>query len=245
MDLPVFASTPEKFSLAGWHAWGPRLSTVSAWQRWAIDGSYEETDSQPALAGLKPMQRRRLQPFGRMALEALIGLGPNAGQPIVFASRYGEVGRSLVLLEELAQTAAISPQGFSVAVHNAVPGIYTIECGALAPVSAIAAGADSFAAGIFEACALLAEGTPEVWLCVCEEPLPGIYACFADEPQATYAFALALRPGDEFSFGRINAQVAVDEPPALVFLRALLRRESTTIPTTSSAWYVECGAGQA
>ncbi len=241
MDVSAFASVPESFSLAAWHAWSPRLSSIPAWERWAVEGCSEEIDSQPALAALKPMQRRRLQPFGRMALETLIGLGPNTGQPIVFASRYGEVGRSFILLKELAETGAVSPQGFSVAVHNAVPGIYTIECGVLAPVSAIAAGGDSFAAGIFEACSLIADGAPEVWLCVCEEPLPEAYACFSDEPQAVYAYALALRAGDQCCFGRARStRAAVDALPALVFLRALLRCESTTIATASSAWHIEC-----
>ncbi len=228
------------FSVAAWQAWSPRLPDRAAWLRWADGGEQNATDSLPALACLDPMQRRRLQHFGRMALETLVALGPNTGQPIVFGSRHGEAARSFALLEELAEGGAVSPQAFSIAVHNAVPGIYTIERGTPASVSALSAGPDTFANCLIEAVLQLADGAPEVWLCVCEEPLPDAYACFADEPQAAYAFALALRSGADFRFGPFaGAATVAPQAPALTFLRALLRGESATIASATSLWRLE------
>lgn len=227
------------FSLARWCAWAPRLPDAAAWLAWAQDGRSDDAEHAPAVAAMAPMLRRRLGRYGRMALETLFGLGDNTGQPIVFASRHGELSRCLALLEERHATGGLSPQGFSVAVHNAVPGLYTIDRQVAAPVSAVAAGADSFAAAFIEAATLLADGHEEVWIAVCEEPMPEIFATFVDEPQQAYAFALALRAGDEWRFAASPDTVApatTDIPGALQCLRGLLRGESTLVNTPAQCW---------
>ncbi|MDQ8024139.1 MAG: beta-ketoacyl synthase chain length factor [Moraxellaceae bacterium] len=234
------SATTFRFSLARWSAWAPRLPDATAWLAWAQDGRSDDSEHTPAVAAMAPMLRRRLGRYGRMALETLFGLGDNTGQPIVFASRHGELSRCLSLLEERQSTGGLSPQGFSVAVHNAVPGLYTIDRQVAAPVSAVAAGADSFAAALIEAAALLADGHEEVWLAVCEEPVPEIFAAFIDEPQQAFAFALALRAGDEWGFSVSQAAspnaAATGLPGALQCLRGLLRGENTLVSTPAHCW---------
>lgn len=231
-----------RFALARWAAWSPSRPDAAAWRAWAVDGVDGDGIHTPAVAGMAPMLRRRLGAYGRMALECAFGLGPNSGQPIVFVSRHGEMGRCLALLTELRETGGVSPQGFSVAVHNAVAGLYTIDQKVNAPVSALSAGADGFAAGLVEAGALLADGADEVWLLLCEEPLPAAFAPHADEPQAAYAIGLALRAGDEWQLLAADAGEAdASEVPALQALRALLRGQAAHIRTASRSWRLQPG----
>lgn len=232
------------FTLRRWAAWAPQRPDAAAWLAWANGATDAAELHTPAVAAMAPMLRRRLAPFGRMALECAYGLGAHEGQSIVFASRHGELGRCLSLLEELQVSGAVSPQGFSVAVHNAVAGLYTIDRKLPAPVSAVAGGLDSYAAGLIEASALLADGAPEVWLLVCEEALPPAFAAFAEHPRETdcaYAYALALGPGSDWQLHRERATDAVqeDEIPALQALRALLRDESATL---RGGWQLSRGA---
>lgn len=232
------------FTLRRWAAWAPHRPHAETWRAWANGAADADERHTPAVAAMAPMLRRRLAPFGRMALECAYGLGPNEGQSIVFASRHGELGRCLGLLEELQASGGVSPQGFSVAVHNAVAGLYTIDRKLPAPVSAVAAGLDSYAAGLIEASALLAEGAPEVWLLVCEDALPPAFSGFADHPRETdtaYAYALALGPGQawQLSRGPADTSVQTDELPALQALRALLREETCVLP---GGWRLRHGA---
>jgi hypothetical protein len=109
--------------------------------------------------------------------------------PVVFASRYGDAERCLHLLKEFAATGSASPTDFTFSVHNAIGAMYSITRGDSASYSSIAAGAASAAAGVVEACALLADGAPEVLLVCYDAPLPGEYTAFASEPACAYAWA--------------------------------------------------------
>ena len=109
--------------------------------------------------------------------------------PVVFASRYGDAGRALELLAELARGEPVSPAMFSLSVHNAVSGMYSIARSDRTQHLAVAAGAASAAAALIEALALLADGAPEVMVVCYDAPLPGAYAQFHDEPVAAYAWA--------------------------------------------------------
>jgi len=76
---------------------------------------------------------------------------------IVFASRYGDVERSLRILEEISGQDVLSPMNFSLSVHNAVPGLISIAWKLTGMQSVIAGGANSFAMGLTEAISLLKE----------------------------------------------------------------------------------------
>jgi hypothetical protein len=129
---------------------------------------------------------------------------------LVFCSRHGEVQRSLELLTTLAQGQPLSPANFSLAVHNAIAGLFSVATGDTAPATAIAAGAASVPSGVIEACGMLAGGQPEVLLVVYDEPLPALYQRYATEVEFPYAWAWRMTAPEGTGF-ELSWEAA--EPP--------------------------------
>ncbi|MDR0440927.1 MAG: beta-ketoacyl synthase chain length factor [Candidatus Accumulibacter sp.] len=189
--------------LRGWSAWAPGLAAPADWLTWARDGVDARREAAPlALREIPPLLRRRADRMGRAALHALTRPElPYAGQTVVMCSRLGEIGRSFCLQKELASEGAVSPQQFSMSVHNAIGGLFMMAKKARAPLTTLAAGDEGALAGLQEAAIQLADGAKAVWLLFCEEPLPEEYRPFVtSQKNATdhYAFVLELATGDEF-----------------------------------------------
>ena len=180
-----------------WSAWAPSLATAPDWLAWAHEPFAPAGDEQPALTAMEPMMRRRMTRLGRVALQAAWDCQQSDDDvPTVFASRYGDVRRSLGLLEELARNATVSPTGFSLSVHNAIAAMYSIARGDRSNAICVAAGRASAAAGLIEAAGLLADGASEVLVVCYDEALPANYAVFRDEPPCIWAWAWRVsRPG--------------------------------------------------
>ena len=138
--------------------------------------------------------RRRLTPLGQAAIGAAHAVGADASMLYVFASRHGEFQRSLRLMVALARGEGLSPADFSLSVHNALAGLLSIAEGAHAGHTAIAAGPDSFAAGLLEAVALLAaQPTARVLLVYYDDDLPAPFASLQNEaPVGALALAVLL-----------------------------------------------------
>ncbi|GHD68988.1 beta-ketoacyl synthase chain length factor [Jeongeupia chitinilytica] len=186
------------FSLRQWSAWAPGLESREAWLAW--DGTLPAGDSAPKVAAMPAMLRRRADRLGKMTLETLYADDiAYQGQPLIHASRHGEAARTVPLLQSLAAEGKVSPQAFSMAVHNATAGLFTIATQTHTPVSAIAAGNETALAGLVEACSQLADGAPSVLLCFSDEPLPTLYQRYADAPEAPFSLVLNLVAGHGFS----------------------------------------------
>jgi hypothetical protein len=197
-----------EFSVVDWSAWAPGLTTKSDWQAWAQAPTLPEGADTPALPEVPAMQRRRIERLGRMAIQAACWCEQpdDAGQvPLVFASRHGDVARSMELLDTLRQDAPMSPTGFGLSVHNAVAALYSIARGQRGNYLALAGGRGTVEAACVEAFGLLADGAPEVRVIAYESPLPAVYAGFADEPDPFFAWcwrlARADAPGTRLSLG--------------------------------------------
>lgn len=183
-----------EFVISAWAAYAPGLETAAQWNAWAAQPWLPAGDGVPALTEMPALSRRRLDPMGRMAVQAAYWCqAAEPGVPMVFASRYGDASRSLELLADVVRGEAVSPTGFGLSVHNAIGALYSIARSDRAHQVAVAAGAASAAAGLVEAAALLADGVPEVSVVCYDAPLPGAYACFHDEPAARYAWAWRVR----------------------------------------------------
>ena len=186
-----------------WAAWAPGLASQDGWRAWlrAPQPLPADAPASPALVEVPAMARRRIDPLGRAALQVAYWAQQDAdaavlgAMPLVFASRWGELARSVAMLQELAQGEALSPTAFSHSVHNAIGAQYSIQRGITANVSAVAAAEASAAAGWVEAQALLAAGAPAVLLTVFDAPLPALYTPTGlDAPLAPlHAYALRLR----------------------------------------------------
>ena len=133
-----------EFSVVDWAAWAPGLATRSAWQDWAQAPWLPEGEDTPGLPEVPAMQRRRIERLGRMAIQAACwceaGEGADSRVPLVFASRHGDVARSMDLLGSLVADQPLSPTGFGLSVHNAIAALYSIVRGERGNYLALAAG---------------------------------------------------------------------------------------------------------
>ncbi|SEL71048.1 Beta-ketoacyl synthase, N-terminal domain [Roseateles sp. YR242] len=159
------------------------------------------------------MTRRRLDPMGRAALQvAFEAQGPASTGPVVFASRWGEITRSVSLLRELTQGEPLSPTAFSLSVHNASSAVYSIARNDTANFAAISAGPCSSAAGVCEALGLLADGAQRVLVVSVEAPLPAPYEPFETHPLPIRAWAALIESGGNLRLEAAPAQAFPDEP---------------------------------
>ncbi|PSS56743.1 beta-ketoacyl synthase chain length factor [Pseudomonas sp. BBP2017] len=223
------------FDISQWRAWAPGLQTTADWQRWSqAPQVFTPTDQAPDVSFLPAMQRRRLSRLARMAFAVGWPLADGLRDlPLVFVSRHGETPRTYAILSDLAQEQPLSPTQFSLSVHNAVIGLWSIMRGETSEMSAIAAAADGFEQGLLEAAGLLHDGAPAVLLIIVEEQPPKAYRDWVDDVPFDYALGLLLTPGDSWSLAlgsdSVTNPAAVCEPHALRWLHNLLSGQTSWI----------------
>lgn len=182
--------TGVRFAIEGWAAYSAGLHARTQWQEWARAPWRPEGPLAPALEAMPALQRRRLNGLGRAAAQVAWDVHlPHPETPVVFASGYGDAPRCLQLLHAFAATGESSPTDFTFSVHNAIGAMYSIARGDTAASTSVAAGPASAAAGVVEACALLADGAREVLLVCYEAPLPADYTGFQREAASAWAWA--------------------------------------------------------
>lgn len=236
--------TGVRFAISDWAAYAPGLHARADWQAWAQAPHAPTGLLEAKLEAMPAMQRRRLNALGRAAAQVAWETHlPGHGTPVVFASGWGDAGRCLHLLKEFAASGAASPTDFTFSVHNAIGAMYSITRSDSASYGSIAAGAASAAAGVVEACALLADGAREVLLVCYDAPLPDEYAAFQREPAAAYAFAwrvVAARAGEphiELTWTADGEPVASELPFGLQALRFALSNDASAVTRADGrAW---------
>jgi hypothetical protein len=155
-------------------------------------GGLEITWGPPDVAFVEPLVRRRLSRLARGFCHCAQRLSPPGDVQVVFASRHGEAERTLAILKELAADREVSPALFSMSVHNAVPGQWSILKGNRAPATALAAGAETFGWGLVEALGALEAAPDEPVLYVyADDQLPEPWAAQCAQP-GLHAVALLL-----------------------------------------------------
>lgn len=188
------------FWIEQWRAWAPGLDSTADWCAWQqAPCALPDNGEQPDVSFLPALQRRRLSRLARMAFHVAWPLAESAGpMPLVFVSRHGETSRTLAILEDLAHDEPLSPTQFSLSVHNAIVGLWSIQRGDTSEMTALAAAGDGLELALLEASTLLGEGAPGALLIVAEEAPPQLYAPFIDDVPFPYAVALLLRPGQDW-----------------------------------------------
>ncbi len=101
--------------------------------------------------------RRRVSPLGQHALRAVWGLPESETARLVFASRHGEFGRTLSILDALVSDEGVSPADFTLSVHHALAGLLSIVRKNRQGHTAVAAGSESFFFGLLDALLCLNE----------------------------------------------------------------------------------------
>ena len=129
------------FNIAQWRAWAPGLDSVDDWRAWCqAPVLLPASDACPDVSFLPAMQRRRLSRLARMAFSVGWPLAEGLQDlPLVFISRHGETPRTLDILSDLANEQPLSPTQFSLSVHNAVIGLWSILRGETSEMTALAA----------------------------------------------------------------------------------------------------------
>ena len=107
-----------------------------------VEWKATDEDQKPDVSFMPIMVRRRLSMVERAALHvAWNAFNPEEGEdaslplpemgkvPVVFASRWGEIGTTLKLMRQLHSEGEMSPAAFSSSVHNAAPGAWCINFG--------------------------------------------------------------------------------------------------------------------
>ncbi|WP_338279309.1 beta-ketoacyl synthase chain length factor [Corallococcus caeni] len=211
------------FSVQRWAAWAPGLVNPASWETWLAKPHPLPAEGTPALSAMPAMMRRRVDRLGRIALQAAYDAHVDAPDaPVLFASRYGDLGRSVELLTQLARSEPLSPTSFSLSVHNAIGALYSIARGDTSAYGAIAAGEETVEAAFTEACGLLADGVPRVMVVVYDEPVPAPWEHFARDVAFPHAWAclLSASTGADAihlgcATGPSDAPVTRQEPDAL------------------------------
>ncbi len=196
-----------------------------------VDGTPQRLGARAEEDAIPAALRRRLGPYARMAVSCGLGVS-SADADIVFCSRYGDVHLAYRLLADLVEGGLLSPAGFSLSVHNAVPGVMDLARKSRVGHTAVAAGTESLSAGLCEAWGKLSE-QPETKVTVlyAEYALPEIYRDFSASSTEGIALALSLsarRPAHFHGCLKLErgAEVAASlhAPDSEILARALVGR---------------------
>ena len=185
------------------------VASYAAWRAEAADGTSATPrgSASPDVSFIPPLERRRLTGVERAALAVAWQVRPEGEVPVVFASRWGEIGVTVKLMTQFHADREMSPAGFSASVHNAAPGAFSLLTRNHAPYTAIAARERSLEAGLLEALTQEAAiagraavaGRPPyrgaVVFVFAEEATPAFYAPAFGPLQPACALAVRLEPG--------------------------------------------------
>jgi len=221
-----------QFDIDQWQAWAPGLASADDWAIWARDPCDPSgSDAQPDVSFLPSMQRRRLSRLARMvfAVAAPLAAGQPA-MPLVYASRHGETARTFAILNDLASDEPLSPTQFSLSVHNAIIGLWSIQQNDPSEMTALAAEGDGLEHAVLEASLLLGEGAPAVLVVIAEDQTPAVYAPWISDVSFPYAVALLLKPGSTWRLSLEAAdghEALTQRPHAIELIGALLNEQPT------------------
>jgi Beta-ketoacyl synthase, N-terminal domain len=225
------------FIIRKWSAWAPGLESRDA--RLIEPSKVGVPDCVPK------MLQRRLSPLARAVFNVAeqCSKGGNA-QPVVFSSAHGEIGKSLAMLKTIQAGDELSPTAFSLSVHNAIAGLYSIAYGNSQEITVIAPGLDGIAPAFIEAIGMLHEGADEAMIILYDEPIADFYPTAPYNLNSAYPCVIALKiglVGDGLSMQFCNSAESRDdgEHPAqtLGLLRFLLAEErSLSLGNQGHSW---------
>ncbi|MFA0567744.1 beta-ketoacyl synthase chain length factor [Vibrio gallaecicus] len=234
-------SNPSKimsFNIEKWAAHAPGLNTKEEWQCWATNinslcndensSNSDESNQSKSITEFKAipaMMRRRMSVQSKLAVQTALSLlqaqpstdtddnssNTNGIDYLIFASRHGELHRTVGLIQSILEGEDASPMAFSQSVHNTAAGLTTIAAKAPIPLTSIASGQDTFHNALIEAAIYLHEKPNHKVLVVdFDQPLPTIYSEFEDQEFSDYALGLILSSGEQYHLSRsANHQTSV------------------------------------
>ncbi|WP_459859258.1 beta-ketoacyl synthase chain length factor [Dongia sp. agr-C8] len=215
------------------------METHEAWRNWAGAAHAHSARAEWASATLPAMLRRRIGTFAQRAISAALGCAGATPSRYIFASRHGELGRTVGILGAIAAGETPSPTEFSMSVHHALAGLLSIHTGNREGHTAVAAGVDTFGFGFMEAAAYVAADAKPALLVYYDDALPEEYrALDAPDDALPLVVAVRLEPAGSGKPRCAFAPAPTTAPPrsgisttaaALDFLRFLLSGEAAAV----------------
>jgi hypothetical protein len=210
------------FILSQWHAWAPGLDSQ--------DDRLLAAHNMDAPGRVPKALQRRLTPLAKAVFNAAEPcIEDDELMPVVFSSAQGEICKSLEMLKTIQAGEELSPTAFSLSVHNAIAGLFSIAYRNHQEITVIAPGQEGIAPAFIEALGMLNEGADEVLMILYDEPIADFYPIAPFNLDTPFPCVLALRlslsgVGQPFQFGRCAESRDDGEHPVqlLTFLRFLL-----------------------
>ncbi len=156
------------FIVCNWSAWCPDLDVR--------DDRLITTENIVVPACVPKMLQRRLTPLARTVF-AVADRCFKAGEalPVVFSSAHGELSKSLAMLQAIQAGEELSPTAFSLSVHNAIAGLFSIAYSNHQEITVIASGQEGIVPAFIDALGMLHEGVAEVLLVLYDEPVADFF----------------------------------------------------------------------
>lgn len=165
---------------------------INKWSTWPPVDKVSESQKE-VLSSIPAMLRRRLTPLAKIVFCATIPCMRDNSLPTIFSSTHGELAKSFNMMEMIEAGEEISPTAFSLSVHNAIAGLFSMAYKNKMQSTVVAPGEEGIAAAFIEAIGLLNEGEKEVLVILYDEPLVAFYPSKPFQLSTDTSCALALR----------------------------------------------------
>ena len=173
----------QDFVIQKWNVWPPIAS----------DPATEKQTQKEMLASIPKMLKRRLSPLARVVFCAAIPCMPENNQfPSIFSSVHGELAKSFAMMKQIEAGDEISPTAFSLSVHNAIAGLFSMVFKNNRESTVVASGEEGMAGAFIEALGLLQEGEKQVLMVLYDEPLVPFYPSAPYQLSTDNSCAIAL-----------------------------------------------------
>lgn len=234
-----------EFALEAWSAWAPDKTRLLDWQAWALDQQFQTEPGQPDISMVPAMQRRRMSSLSKMAFATATAINDSLQvEPIcIFASRHGELKRTVKIIEGLVRLEDVSPTDFSLSVFNTALGLYSIFMQNKMPSTMVVGGEDTFGSALIETRTWLRRfsGT-SVLLVYFDEPLPEPLGPMEDPLGSPFSMALLFsatgEPNLQVDFAPSNGAARDRRNPGQDFLKFWLSgRPAGSVITERTRWH--------
>ncbi len=233
------------FVLHKWHVWTPGIKNLDGWLYGYKGDLVLEQDAVSVPESVPKMLQRRLSPLAKAVLNSAdTCIAKDEQIPIVFSSANGEICKSLEMLRAIQTENEVSPTAFSLSVHNAIAGLFSIIYVNQQEITVIAPGQEGIAPAFIEGLGILQEGADAVLLVLYDEPIADFYPVYPFNLNAESTCALTLRialsgKGLPMQFSRLSIPHNDGEQPVqvLAFLGFLLGNDKVlNLGNRSHGW---------
>jgi Beta-ketoacyl synthase, N-terminal domain len=205
---------------------------VCDWRAWASglgigDNKLIDSDRLSVPECVPKTLHRRLSPLAKAVFNAAQPcIENNRSMPVVFSSAHGEICKSLEMLKTIQAGQELSPTAFSLSVHNAIAGLFSIAFNNNQEITVIAPGQEGIAPAFIEALGLLQEGAEEVLVIFYDDPIADFYPIAPYKLSSEFACVLGLRlalKGGGLTLNLSHSTESRDDGEHPVQLLALIR----------------------